>query len=52
MPPQAPIVTFAPAERADLKVGAPVFLSATKNGEGKLATSRVIVGQEGVAPPM
>lgn len=52
VPPQAPIVTFAPAERADLKVGAPVFLSATKNAEGKLATSRVIVGKEGVAPPM
>jgi hypothetical protein len=42
VPPQAPIVTFASAERVDLKVGAPDFLSAAKNAEGKLATSRVI----------
>jgi hypothetical protein len=52
VPPAAPIVTFAPAQRTDLKVGAPVFLSATKNPEGKLTASRVTVGTEGVAPPM
>ena len=52
VPPNAPIVTFAPAERADLKPGAPVFLGATKNPEGKLAASRVTVGKDGVAPPM
>jgi hypothetical protein len=52
VPPGTPIVTFAPAERADLKAGAPVFLSATKNAEGKLAAGRVTVGKDGVAPPM
>ena len=52
VPPDAPIVTFAPAERADLQLGAPVFLSAAKSAEGELATSRVIVGKDGVAPPM
>ena len=50
--PDAALVAFAPAERADLKVGEKVFLSATKNAEGKLATSRVTVGKDGVAPPM
>jgi hypothetical protein len=45
-------VTFAPAERADLKPGAKVFFSATKNPEGKLATGRVTVEKDGVAPPM
>lgn len=48
----APVVTFAPAERADLKPGAPVFLSATKNAEGQFVTGRVTVGKDGVAPPM
>ena len=52
VPPDAPIVTFAPAERADLKPGAPVMFGATKNADGKLAASRVKVGKDGVAPPM
>ena len=52
VPPDAPIVTFAPAERADLKPGAPVMFGATKNVDGKLAASRVTVGKDGVAPPM
>lgn len=52
VPLTAPVVTFAPAERADVKAGEPIFLSATKNAEGKLATGRVIVGKDGVAPPM
>jgi hypothetical protein len=53
VPPNAPIVTSAPAERADLKPGAPVIIfAATKNAEGKLTTSRVTVGTGGVAPPM
>jgi hypothetical protein len=52
VPPGTPIVTFAPAERADLKPGAPVFCIPTKNAEGKLAVSRVTVGKDGVAPPM
>jgi hypothetical protein len=52
VPPAAPVVTFAPAERADLKPGAPVFFAATKNAEGKLTASRVTVGKDGVAPPM
>jgi hypothetical protein len=52
VPPGTPIVTFAPAERADLKPGAPIFCTAPKNAEGKLAVSRVTVGKDGVAPPM
>ncbi len=52
VPPNAPIVTFAPAERADLKPGAPVFFSAVKTADGKLTASRVTVGKDGVAPPM
>jgi hypothetical protein len=52
VPPGTPIVTVAPAERADLKPGAPVFLTATKNPDGSLSAARVVVGKDGVAPPM
>lgn len=52
VPPTAPIVTFAPATRDDLKPGAPVFLAATKDADGKLMAARVTVGKDGVAPPM
>jgi hypothetical protein len=52
VPPSAIIVTFAPATKDDLKAGAPVFLAATKNAEGKWTAGRVTVGKDGVAPPM
>lgn len=50
--PDAPVVTFVPAAREDLKPGAAVFLSATKSAEGQLSTGRVTVGKDGVNPPM
>jgi hypothetical protein len=52
VPADVPVVTFAPADRADLKVGATVFVGATKNAEGQLSASRVTVSKDGVAPPM
>ena len=52
VPPSTPVVTFAPAERADLKPGAPVFIIAAKSAEGKFSADRVTVGKDGVAPPM
>ncbi|WP_428485064.1 hypothetical protein [Rhodopila sp.] len=50
--PGAPVVTIAPAQRSDLKPGAPVFIGATKSADGALSAGRVIVGTNGVAPPM
>jgi hypothetical protein len=52
VPPEAPIVTFAPAERTLLKPGAAVFLVAAKQPDGSLAAPRVLVGKDGVVPPM
>ncbi|MGE0417836.1 MAG: hypothetical protein AB7O80_13610 [Acetobacteraceae bacterium] len=52
VPPDVPVVTFAPATRADLKPGARFFLAARPNADGKLATGRVTVETAGVAPPM
>jgi len=50
--PNTPIVAFAPATRSDLKPGAGVIFSATKDAEGKLRTGSVTVGTNGVNPPM
>ena len=52
VPPGVPVVTLVPGQRADLKPGAKLFLSATRNPEGQLVTSRVTVEKDGVAPPM
>ena len=50
--PDAPVVTPVPADRADLKPGATVFLSATRAADGALSASRITVSKDGVAPPM
>ena len=47
-----PIVTFAPATEADLKPGADVFIPAQRGDDGALASGFVVVGENGVAPPM
>jgi len=52
VPPEAKIVTFAPAAKDDLKPGAKVFCIATKDAEGKLTAPAVTVGKDGVDPPM
>jgi hypothetical protein len=52
VPPDVPIVEPVPADQADLKPGAPVFLTPTRGADGSLSTARVVVGKDGVAPPM
>jgi hypothetical protein len=50
--PNTPIVTFAPAVNADVKPGAAVFVPADRADDGKLSTNRVVVGKDGLVPPM
>lgn len=52
LPPGIPVVTFADASTVDLKPGAPVFVPATKAADGSLSTAFVVVGNQGVVPPM
>jgi hypothetical protein len=52
IPDGTPVVTFAPATKADLKPGAVVFIPAEKDASGAIATHQVIVGTHGVVPPM
>jgi len=52
VPPDTPIVTFAPGEKSELKPGAAIFVSAaTKTADGTLSTPRITVGRD-VPPPM
>lgn len=50
--PGTPIVTFAPGDRADAKVGAKVFTGAAKAADGTLTAARLLVGKDGITPPM
>jgi hypothetical protein len=52
IPEGTPVVTFAPATEADLKPGAAVFVSGEKGAGGAITAQRVVVGTNGVAPPM
>jgi len=50
--PDTAIVTYAPADRSDLKRGAKVFSNAQKAPDGTLTAASVSVGKDGIAPPM
>lgn len=52
VPEGTPVVTFAQAMKSDLVPGATVFLSADKGTDGSMSTGRVVVGRDGVVPPM
>ncbi len=52
VPEGTPVVTFAQATQADLKPGAPVFVPAERGMDGALSAGFVVVGENGVAPPM
>ena len=52
IPDATPVVTFAPATEGDLKPGAAVFIPAEKAADGAITTQRVVVGTNGVVPPM
>jgi hypothetical protein len=52
IPDGTPIVTFAPATKADLKAGAVVFAPSKKADDGSISSGRIVVGTNGVVPPM
>jgi hypothetical protein len=52
IPEGTPVVTFAPAVEADIKSGATVFVPSEKATDGSMSSGRVVVGTNGVVPPM
>ncbi|HEY5300059.1 MAG TPA: hypothetical protein VIJ55_05230 [Acetobacteraceae bacterium] len=51
VPPGIPVVTFGPGDRSMVTPGAKVFIPA-KGENGALTASRVLVGKDGLTPPM
>jgi hypothetical protein len=52
VPPNAPVITYAPATSAALKKGAHVIVTATQNPDQPLTATRIGVGKNGLVPPM
>ena len=52
VPADAPIVSYVPGGKADLKAGAKVFVVAAKQADGTLQGRAWRVGRDGVTPPM
>lgn len=52
VPPDVPIVTFAPGRRDELKAGAHVVMFVRADAQGALTAQRVLVGKDGLVPPM
>jgi hypothetical protein len=52
VPPDAPIVTFEPGDRAMMVPGAHLLITATKQPDGSLTAARAAVGKNGLVPPM
>jgi len=46
------VVSYAPADKAELKAGAPVFVIVSKEADGTMVAPRVNVGLRGQVPPM
>ena len=52
IPNGTPVVTLAPATADDVKPDTAVFIPAQKDANGALSSNQLVVGKNGVVPPM
>jgi len=52
IPPSTPVVTLTQATADDVKPGTTVFVAAEKSADGTLTAAHLVVGKNGVVPPM
>ena len=52
IPPGIPVVALEPGHSGDLQPGVHIFVVATRNSAGVLTADRVLVGKNGLVPPM
>lgn len=52
VPPDVPVVGFAPGDTSLLKPGAALFLFAVEQPDGSLVTNNITAEKDGVKPPM
>jgi hypothetical protein len=50
--PKAPIVSFAPSDRTELKPGAAIVARGKRQDDGSIETARILVGKNGFVPPL
>jgi len=50
--PDTPVVTYVPADRADLKADAKIIAFVKQLPDGSFETNRLSVGRDGLTPPM
>lgn len=50
--PKTPIVTFEPGDRSELKAGAAIIARGPKQADGSIDAAAVLVGKDGLVPPM
>ena len=52
VPQDVPIVTFKPADESMLKAGAELFIITQQVDDGSLTAQHILVGKDGMKPPM
>jgi hypothetical protein len=52
VPKDVPVVTFVPGDKALVVPGAHVMVPTMKQADGSLMATRILVGKDGVTPPM
>ncbi|MES1981952.1 MAG: hypothetical protein V4443_05685 [Pseudomonadota bacterium] len=52
VPAGTPIVTFVPGDKSQLKAGAEIFTMAQQAADGTVTAQRIVVGSQGIKPPM
>jgi hypothetical protein len=50
--PATPIVAFAPGDPSELKVGAAIIVRGVKAADGVYEAPRILVGRDGLVPPL
>ena len=50
--PKTPIVAFEPGDRNELKAGAAIIARGPKQADGTIDAAAVLVGKDGLVPPM
>jgi hypothetical protein len=50
--PETPIVNFVDGTKGELTAGAKIIAFVTKQSDGTLLSKRVLVGRDGITPPM
>lgn len=52
VPPNVPVVMFSPGDQSMVAPGAKVFIPGRRDADGSISANRVVVGKNGMTPPM